>query len=157
MANALEASDYTYIVIVMPKKVSIRAKSDYQVGVPKICQVLVSRWARKSIHHNALVWDKDIPPSWPENVIRNSASLVSDHILVTRVEYPCPTPMHMKDTLNPTWALLCGNTCPGAEIIKLFINLRLRLKQADWLILSICSVSTNQHAWVWVWDLSKVL
>ncbi len=32
----------------------------------------------------------------------------------------------------------------GAEVIKLFINLR--LKQADWLILSIRSVSTNQHA-----------
>ncbi len=39
----------------------------------------------------------------------------------------------------------------SAEVIKRFINLRLRLKQADWLILSINSGSAIQHAWVWQW------
>ncbi len=32
---------------------------------------------------------------------------VSDHILIIRVEYPCPIPMYMKDTLNLTWWILC--------------------------------------------------
>ncbi len=38
----------------------------------------------------------------------------------------------------------------GSRLLKPFIYLWFRLKQADWLILSIFSESTNQHAWVWV-------
>ncbi len=35
---------------------------------------------------------------------------------------------------------------PGPEVIKRCSNLRLRLKHVDWLILSVCSGSTNQLA-----------
>ena len=45
----------------------------------------ITKWVSKSIHRYVFVWDKDIPPS-DQN---NSGPLV---------EFPCPTPIHMKDT-----------------------------------------------------------
>ena len=34
---------------------------------------IVKKWARKSIHHGVLLWDKEIPPSDLNNFVRNSA------------------------------------------------------------------------------------
>ena len=33
----------------------------------------LKNWARKSIHHDVLLWDKEIPPSDLNNFVRNSA------------------------------------------------------------------------------------
>ena len=35
--------------------------------------VLSDKWARKSIHHDVLLWDKEIPPSDLNNFVTNSA------------------------------------------------------------------------------------
>ena len=33
----------------------------------------LKQWARKSIYHDVLLWDKEIPPSDLNNFVRNSA------------------------------------------------------------------------------------
>ncbi len=63
-------------------------------------------------------------------------------------KYKSLHPQEMFDILIELNVISPAPRPPGAEVIKLVINLILRLKQADWLILRIRSVSTNQHAWV---------
>ena len=52
-----------------------------QKNLKKICgtdiihinPLKATKWARKSIHHDVLLWDKKIPPSDLNNFVRNSA------------------------------------------------------------------------------------
>ena len=60
----------------------------------------VTNWARKSIHHDVLLCDKEIPPSDPNNLVMGRASFLTNHS-GPRVGFPCPTTIHMKDTLIP--------------------------------------------------------
>ena len=39
-----------------------------------------TNWARKSIHHDVLLWDKEIPPSDLNNFSETRQSLVSDEL-----------------------------------------------------------------------------
>ena len=61
----------------------------------------VTKWARKRFHHDALLWDKEIPPSDQNNFVRNEAlSSFWRNYSGPRMGFPCPITIHMKDTLS---------------------------------------------------------
>ena len=49
----------------------------------------VKKWARKSIQHYVLVWDKEIPPTDQHNFVRN-LSLISDKLFWSSGGIPVP-------------------------------------------------------------------